>query len=175
MPTIGGVYQPLSKYQRQLAEQKLINIMVGKKESRKDVVGKIIAKIGVDESDRRSLNYHYQRARDAIDAAATMRRTHNRTPLASEIPNIRGDSRYQGKYRTELLVSILDVAGNVIGTTRANYYTDSPVSLLNIRRDINADPTAFIGNFQTPAGQRIAQQGSTVSVTTISAGRVNNA
>jgi hypothetical protein len=172
MPTTGGVYTPLTDYQHGLAQRYMQNKIAQGGGTRASIIQWTIARIGVDASDASALQSDYRKSQRAVDAAAIMRRTHNRTPLPGEIGPVQGDPNRTGQYRIEILVTSTNQATGQQSVQRTYIYSPSPMSLDNVRSNVDANRQYYIRTMQSPQYGGTSTTNITLRTIVLSVGRV---
>lgn len=173
MPLDNGTYVPLTQSQRQDAQQYFSYVIRAGRTTKAAAIRQAFAKFPrLDQSDKGSLNYNYGVAKDEVDAAVALRRTWNRTPLPSEIGPVSDEPRRKGLYRYELLITVTDPTTGKVYTGRDFLWTADPMSLKNVRANVEANRQYYlqrVGSPQVPAG---IQDDVTITTAVLSLGRV---
>lgn len=140
---------PLNNLQKQFLIKYMGNRYAAGENPRRDIIAQAMSKYDIPASDIAQVRYQYTLAKDTIDAAAIVRRTHNRTPLPSEIPSVAGERNRVGQYRTEILVTYTDPNTGRKSSAREYVYSADPMSLDRVRANVNANRDAYINAIRT--------------------------
>jgi hypothetical protein len=170
MPTTNGVYTPLSWLQQGKAQRYLGQLLRAGKTASQSMIDKAIKKLGVDDSDTNAIVSAMLAATGGIQTASTIRRTHNRAPLASEHATINGDRNRIGQYAYTVLISSTDPKTGIVRNVQSIIYSPTPMSLDSLRYNVNANKMYYAKLTETPQVGKGDTAGYSLSTIILSAG-----
>ena len=139
---------------------------------RKDIIASTMAKYQIPAEETAAVRYQYTLAKRTVDAAVIMRRTHNRTPLPSEIPSVAGERMKIGMYRMEILVSYTDPLNGKVSTARDYLYSADPMSLDRVRDNVDANRKHYIDMISDTDRDFSGDVGGSLRTIVLNVGRV---
>lgn len=162
----------LNNLQKQQIIRRMADIYSSGGNKRKDIIATTMAKYQIPIEETAAVQYQYTLAKRTVDAAAIMRRTHNRTPLPSEIPSVAGERARVGMYRMEILVSYTDPLTGRVSVTRDYLYTADPMSLDRVRNNVDANRDKYIHDISSSDKSFSGDTGGALRTIVLNVGRV---
>lgn len=138
----------LTNFQKQLLVKYLGDIYASGGSPKRDAIARAMAKYTISPTDIAQVKYQYTIAQRTVEAAGIARRTHNRTPLPSEIPPVPGERSRAGMYRTEILTTYTDPVTGIKSSTRQYIYSADPMSLDRVRLNVEANRQNYINQIR---------------------------